>query len=171
MIDEEKLRAGAMLYEQYYAAMLKRARRYLSDMYDAEDVVSNCWIRLLPRIHVLVDMDESARSAYLLTTVQNAAIDHLRKQRRFFIPNEEAGEKMAGVSAVDQYNELMTCYALSSMLSMLPPQEARIVRLKLAGVSNGEISQLLHISQSTVRVYWQRGRTHLRQFLQIWTDK
>lgn len=166
MIDEEKLRAGALLYEQYYTAMLKRARRYLSDIFDAEDVVSNCWIRLLPRIHTLADMDEPARSSYLLTTVQNESIDHLRRQQRYLGHTVELDENMADAGAGDQYDDLMVCDALSSMLTMLPPQEARIVRLKLNGISNEEISSLLHISQSTVRVYWLRGRARLRLLIQ-----
>lgn len=166
MIDEEKLRAGALLYEQYCAAMLKRAKRYLSDIYDAEDVVSSCWIRLLPRVHTLMDMDESARSSYLLTTVQNEAIDHLRRQQRYLGRTVELGENIADTSAGDQYDDLMICDALSSMLTMLPPQEARIIRFKLEGASNEEISKLLHISQSTVRVYWLRGRARLRLLIQ-----
>lgn len=167
MIDEEKLRAGALLFEQYYTAMLKRAKRYLSDAFDAEDAVSNCWIRLLPRIHTLMDMDEPARSSYLLTTVQNEAIDHLRRQQRYLGHTVELGKDMADASAGDQYDDLILCDALSSMLTMLPPQEARIIRFKLEGASNEEISELLHIGQSTVRVYWLRGRARLRQLIQI----
>lgn len=166
MIDEEKLRSGTLLYERYYTAMLKRARRYLSDIYDAEDVVSNCWIRLIPRIHTLMSMDEQARSSYILTTVQNEAIDHFRRQQHQLVNTVELGENIADANSSEEYNDLLVCDTLSSMLAMLPPQEARIVRFKLNDISNKEISNLLHISQSTVRVYWLRGRVRLRLLIQ-----
>lgn len=166
MIDEEKLKSGTLLYERYYTAMLKRARRYLSDIYDAEDVVSNCWIRLIPRIHTLMSMDEQARSSYILTTVQNEAIDHFRRQQRQLVNTVELGENIADANSSEEYNDLLVCATLSSMLAMLPPQEARIVRFKLNDISNKDISNLLHISQSTVRVYWLRGRVRLRLLIQ-----
>ena len=119
MIDEEKLRAGALLYEQYYTAMLKRARRYLSDIYDAEDVVSNCWIRLLPRIHTLMEMDEPARSSYLLTAVQNESIDYYRRQHRRAMVGA-LDPNIADVSASEEFDTLLVCETFSSMLTMLP---------------------------------------------------
>lgn len=166
MIDEERLRTGAMLYEHYYVAMLRRARRYLSDTYDAEDVVSSCWIRLLPRIDILTAMDEAARSSYIMTTVQNEAIDLIRKQRRQYVHTVDLGENIADINASEEFDNLLVCHTLSSLLTMLPPQEARIVRCKLNGVSNEEISELMNIRQSTVRVYWLRGRERLQSLLQ-----
>ena len=165
MIDEEKLRAGAMLYEQYYTAMLKRARQYLSDVYDAEDVVSDCWIRLLPRILTLMEMDEPARSSYLLTAVQNESIDYYRRQHRRAMVGA-LDPNIADVSASEEFDTLLVCETFSSMLTMLPAQESKVVQYKLHGVSNEDIAKLLHISQSTVRVYWLRGRARLRILIQ-----
>lgn len=168
MIDEEKIQSGTLLYERYYAAMLKRAKCYVGDIYDAADIVSNCWIRLIPRIHALMSMDEHARSSYIMTTVQNEAIDYSRKQQRQrrLTDTVELCENIAHVNAWEAYNDLLTWDTLSSMLAMLPPKEARIVRFKLNGISNEEISGSLHISQSTVRVYWKRGRERLRLLIQ-----
>lgn len=164
MIDKERLQSGALLYERYYAAMMKRAKRYLSEISDAEDAVSTCWIRLLPRIDTLMSMDEQARSAYILATVQNEAIDRFRSQRRELVNTVELGEGIADNG--DEYNDLLANEALTSMLAMLPPQEAKIVRFKLDGIGNEEIASRLQLSQSTVRVYWLRGRVRLRLLIQ-----
>lgn len=164
MIDEERLQSGALLYERYHAAMMKRAKRYLSEISDAEDAVSSCWIRLLPRIDTLMLMDEQARSSYILATVQNEAIDRFRSQRRELVNTVELGEDIA--DSGDEYSNLIANEALTSMLAMLPPQEAKIVRFKLDGIGNEEIASRLQLSQSTVRVYWQRGRARLRLLVQ-----
>lgn len=166
MIDEEKLKTGALLFERYYAAMLRRAKRYVSDTYDAEDIVSSCWLRLLPKIRTLVKMDEPARSAYLMTAVQNEAVDHHRKNQRHQTNSVELDDNVADTYADEAYDAFILCDTLLTLLRMLPAQEARIVRCKLQGMSNEEIAELLHISQSTVRVYWLRGRTTLRQVMQ-----
>lgn len=167
MIDEDKLRTGTSLYEQYYAAMIRRAKRYVSDPYDAEDIVSNCWIRLLPKINILKEMDAPARASYLLTAVQNEAVDYYRKNLRIHSSAIELDESIADNSSVEAYDTLILCDTLSSLLEMIPPQEARIVRYKLKCLSNEEIAEQLHISQSTVRVYWLRGRTRLRKLMLI----
>lgn len=167
MIDEDRLRAGAKLYEQYYVAMIRRARRYVSDIYDAEDIVSNCWLRLLSKVNVLIEMDEPARSAYLMTAVQNESIDYHRKKIRFHSVAVELSEDIADSKANEAYDALVIGDTLTSLLTMIPPQEARIVRYKLKGISNAEIAELLSISRSTVRVYWQRARIRLRQIVQI----
>lgn len=167
MIDEDRLRAGADLYEQYYTAMIRRAKRYASDPYDAEDIVSNCWIRLLPKIHILKEMDAPARASYLLTSVQNEAIDYHRKNLRIHSNSVELDESIADSSSDEAYDILFLCNTLSTLLEMIPPQEARIVRCKLKCMNNEEIAEQLHISQSTVRVYWLRGRTRLRKLMRI----
>lgn len=114
-----------------------------------------------------MEMDEPARSAYLMTAVQNESIDHHRKKIRFHSVAAELAEDIADNKANEAYDALVIGDTLSSLLTMIPPQEARIVRCKLKGMSNAEIAELLSISQSTVRVYWQRARIRLRQIVQI----
>ena len=101
-----------------------------------------------------------------MTTVQNEAIDLIRKQRRQYVHTVDLGENIADINASEEFDNLLVCHTLSSLLTMLPPQEARIVRCKLNGVSNEEISELMNIRQSTVRVYWLRGRERLQSLLQ-----
>lgn len=167
MIDEDSLRTGAGLYEQYYTAMIRRAKRYVSDTYDAEDIVSNCWLRLLPKIQLLTEMDELARTAYLMTAVQNESLDYHRKSLRLHGKMVELNDDIADNEAGNAYDTLIVCDTLSYLLTMIPPQEAKIVRCKMEGMNNAEISERMHVSQSTVRVYWLRGRRRLRQLIQI----
>lgn len=167
MIDKDKLRTGTSLYEQYYTAMIRRAKRYASDPYDAEDIVSNCWLRLLPKINILKEMDAPARASYLLTAVQNEAVDYYRKNLRIHSNAVELDESIADNSSSEVYDTLILCDTLSTLLEMIPPQEARIVHCKLKYMSNEEIAEQLHISQSTVRVYWLRGKTRLRELIRI----
>lgn len=154
------------MYEHYSAAMLRRAKRYVSNVCDAEDVVSNCWLRLIPRTQMLMEMDAQARSSYIMATVQNEAIDYYRRQRHRFTTTIALGDGVVGIDAGEEYDNLIVGDTLASMLAMLPPHEARVIRFKLNGIDNAEISKSLHISQSTVRVYWLRGKMHLRSLIQ-----
>lgn len=70
------------LYLKYQKVMLRKALRYTAQMDDAEDIVSACWLSLLQRLPMLMEMKEATRYAYIMTSVRNRAIDFLRRQKR-----------------------------------------------------------------------------------------
>ena len=81
MSDKDWLSLGT-LYKQYTASMFRRAMQYVNNKEDAEDVVSEAWLSLLGHFHKLLDMEEKARSTYIMRCVQSTAIDHLRRNKK-----------------------------------------------------------------------------------------
>lgn len=162
MIPDNYLYAGARFYEQYYGSMIRKAKRYVSDIHDAEDIVSACWVSLLLHMERLVALEETMRAAYILAAVKNASIDFLRKQSRQNMLLNEVDEAGTGEEWLEsiEYQEL-----LAILLKQLPPYEARIVGFKLMKYTSVEIADLLHISPVSVRIYWMRARKHLRNYL------
>lgn len=149
------------LFTRYRAAMLRRALQYMKHMQDAEDVVSDAWMALLRQLPKLVMMDERARSAYILRSVQNASVDALRRagaqarqQERLESEPPPAPAEVPWLSA-----------RFRAAFSALPPREQAIVRLRLSGQSRTEIARTLRLSISSVHVYLFRAKRHIQQTL------
>ena len=153
MIDEGTFRIGALLFEQHYDAMMRQAKRHVSDTYDAEDIVSSCWLRLLPKINILQGMDTSTRTAYLLTVVWHETVDYYRQNMRHHSDTVELDESIIDSNSDEAYDKFILCDTLSTLLEKIPPQEARIVRCKMKEMNNKDIAEQPRISLSTVRVY------------------
>lgn len=72
--DEER-RLFTDLYNQYGNMMLHVAKRYFpKDMYAAEDVVQNAWIRVVDHFQKIQAVPSKKRGAYLVVIVRNEAI-------------------------------------------------------------------------------------------------
>lgn len=153
---------GTQLFIQYQAAMTRRALRYVFNIHDAEDVVSDCWLSLISRFSLLSSMDERARSAYILTAVQNVAIDYLRKRKRSreLFQSQSAYLKKELPDFIDLLIDQET---IESILKHLPLREAKVVRYRLCSLDDSEIAKQLGINQSSVRVYWLRSKRRIRQ--------
>lgn len=71
--DEER-RLFTDLYNQYGNMMLHVAKRYFpKDMYAAEDVVQNAWIRVVDHFQKIQAVPSKKRGAYLVVIVRNEA--------------------------------------------------------------------------------------------------
>ena len=87
--DEER-RLFTDLYNQYGNMMLHVAKRYFpKDMYAAEDVVQNAWIRVVDHFQKIQAVPSKKRGAYLVVIVRNEAITALRKQKPELQFNED----------------------------------------------------------------------------------
>lgn len=64
-----------LIFQQYYRPLCLYATHYLHDIDEAEDVVQDCFVKLISRSI----MPENIK-AFLYTSVRNASIDRLRRQ-------------------------------------------------------------------------------------------
>ena len=75
-----------MVFQQYYRSLCLYALHYLHDLDEAEDVVQDCFVRLLEsdkyeRLCLLSVASQSLTNqlkSFLYTSVRNACIDRLR---------------------------------------------------------------------------------------------
>lgn len=162
MPDQDWLSLGA-LYRQYAPGMLYRAMQYVNNKEDAEDVVSEAWLSLLRHAHKLPDMDEKARSTYIMRCVQNTAIDHLRKSKKI----SESLQKASEETALQEHTpEESSDGLLSRLLSFLSARERQVVELKLNGFDDRTIARQMGIADSSVRVYLHRAHKQIRTEMQ-----
>lgn len=84
-----------LIFQQYYRPLCLYATHYLHDIDEAEDVVQDCFVKLISRNI----MPENIK-AFLYTSVRNACIDRMRRQSP--IDTEINPTDLCGVISDDQ---------------------------------------------------------------------
>ena len=145
--DEER-RLFTDLYNQYGNMMLHVAKRYFpKDMYAAEDVVQNAWIRVVDHF--------KKRGAYLVVIVRNEAITALRKQKPELQFDENFVEGYIDLENDNTRSIIDTIRAMPDIYRTV--LEMRFVEER----STKEIAKALSLKETTVDVRIHRGRALL----------
>jgi RNA polymerase sigma-70 factor (ECF subfamily) len=148
--DEKAFRS---LFDHYRNKIFSIAYRMVKTTAEAEDVVSEVFIKLWVNRRKLAGLVNF--NAYINTITRNHIFNHLRR-----LATEEAfiKELLAGDTQDNDttqriaYNELKRI--LDETVNRLPPRQKEVYRLgKLEGMPYGEIASELHISRETVKFH------------------
>lgn len=144
-----------------YRALLLRgdivrfAASLTHDAWLAEDLTQHAYLRLLEHSQTLEDATEGYIRAYLMKTVKNAYIDHIRKHQKISLPGEMPEE-----GALDDHSALM----VSSMLDKLPENMRQTIRMRYEeGFNSTEIASRLGIPAATVRTRLRTAIAYLKK--------
>lgn len=133
---------------------------------DAEDIVSEYWIKLICMVPKLMRMDIQARSTYIMKTAQNEAIDFIRKRHRCTdspLTEIHATTISSGSLCPEQIVESHEFDR--ELLWFLPNQERKIIFMYIQGYSTDEIAVRLKLAASSVRVYKHRAQQRLIDYI------
>ena len=133
----------------------------LRDRAAAEDVTAAAFERAY-RKRGRWDPRRGTRRAWLFGIARNAALDELRRRGRqatlIAEPEDEAADTSSGAEAT------LRRAARRSALEALTPRERELVALKFfAGLENGEIAEVLGISESNAGTRLHRTMVKLRR--------
>ena len=144
------------VYHQYRGLMYYVAYRILNNPSDAEDAVHDAFVAIAKHIQNISDPVCPKTQSYVVTIVENKAIDlYRRKQRRGALPLEETEE--LSVSPQEPMG-------LAECILKLPPNYRQVILLKYhQGLSCKEIAALLGMSLPAVQKLDQRAKEKLRQ--------
>lgn len=149
------------------------ARSLLRNPHQAEDIVQDCYCRLLAKAGTY-DLPRDGLKL-LLTAITNATINlHARRKPVFGLvrtdpitgqteaddppdPDAAAPDELA---AAGELNE-----AVAAALKLLPPQQRAAVELKSLGHSQQDIADILGITTTNAGVLLHRGRQALARHL------
>lgn len=150
----------AALARQYGPLVFKAAYRVLGDAALAEDVQQDVFLRLLEA------RPDAVKSwpAYLTASAARAAIDVLRRQRRWWrlLPLWQMQAPSEAPSAEDAGMAREQAQRLRSALAGLPRREAQCFGLRyLQSLDIGEIAQALRMTENNVNVTLHRARRRL----------
>lgn len=175
MPDEQTHLFISNLYKKYQKAMIRRAYKYTYNIFDAEDIVNNCWLVLIQHTSTLKTIVPAAQSTYIMRTVENAAIDFMRARQHHAEQLWEGTRKGVSwlsvaepldIEAIVQQREMIMTY-----FSLLPPHEQKALRLKLGGLRAKEVAQAMNVSVSSVRCYQARAIKRLRAYVEHGNEK
>ena len=134
-----------LIFQQYYRPLCLYATHYLHDIDEAEDVVQDCFVKLISRSI----MPENIK-AFLYTSVRNACIDRMRRQSP--IDTEISPSDLSGTISDDQAQESSFREAeLWTAIELLPERCREIFLMsKRDGMTYREIAEELNLSEKTV---------------------
>lgn len=148
------------------------ARSLLRNSTDADDLVQDCYCRLLAKADVY-DLPRDGLKL-LLTAITNAAINLRTRRKPLFrlVRDNADGTEQADDPPDDlasppeqmaMHAELAT--AVAAGLARLPPQQRAAVELKSLGYAQQEIADILQVSTTNAGVLIHRGRQTLAKYL------
>jgi len=146
-----------MLHDRYYFQLCQFANRFLKEMPVAEELVSDCFVKLWSqRERIFI---QKSVKAYLYYMVRNRVINYLQQKKKDLIRHTAP---VPDCPAEEEMDKLDFYAGLYRVIKRLPEQRQKILKLAaFEGLTYQEIATQLHISVNTVKT--QMGRAY--QFL------
>lgn len=161
MTDSPLSESPEALARQHGPLVFKAAYRVLGDAALAEDVQQDVFLRLIESPPRGVD----SWPAFLSTSAVRAAIDVLRRQRRWWrlLPLLWSSVETATTESAEQVGmQHEQAKQLRDALAKLPPREAQCFSLRhLQGMEISEIAGALGLSENNTNVILHRARRRL----------
>lgn len=145
------------VYNAYKGLMFHVANRILGNEQDAEDAVHNAFIKIAENIQKIGDAVCPKTQSYVVTIVENKAIDLYR-----------ANQRRKEVTYIDDISgiivETQDAYGLEYCILRLPARYREVILLKYYhGFSCKEIAKQLGISEANAIKIDQRAKHKLQQ--------
>ena len=146
-----------LLFRHYYRPLCLYALHYIKDVEQVEDVVQDCFVRLMEQ-----EADPQNARAWLYTAVHNRCIDQLRRHDPLLTDIQP--EDLDGIISDEEAQERSQREArLWALIDELPPRQREILLLaKRDGLTYSAIAQRLGISEKTVEHQLSRAMKKLR---------
>jgi RNA polymerase sigma-70 factor (ECF subfamily) len=151
-------------------AEIPRLRRYaralVRDVTGADDLVQECLMRALSKLDLWHE-DTNLR-AWLFTILHNQHVNHVRRSIRIGAPVEFADDGAPAALSLPNQEKRLELRDLERALSRLPPEQRAVVLLVgLEGMPYGDVAVVLGVPVGTVRSRLSRGRSALRQLMDM----
>lgn len=154
------------LYNSYAKAMYNICYRMMNNTEEAKDLLQESFVDAFRRIESF--RFESTFGAWLKKIVINKCINALEK-RKFLWADEEISEThiiTADEDTIDEDELRLSVERVKKAMNSLP-EGARIIfsLYLLEGYDHTEISEILHISESTSKTQFMRARLMVKEML------
>ena len=157
--------AFALLYRRYLDPVYRYCYHRLGSKEAAEDATSQVFAKALAALSTY-RADRPFRS-WLFAIAHNVIID-THRARRPHQPLEEAAHVLDAAPSPEELAEVAEgARAVQALLAALTPDQARVVELRLAGLSEVEIARMLGRRPGAVRAVQFRALTRLRTLLGV----
>lgn len=153
--------AQKKVYELHSGKMLAVCRRYMSSLEEAEEMLSNGFIKVFTRIEQYTG--EGNFEGWIRRIMVNECLTALRKKSYLHVVLDES---MDWGQQQEDHADNMDIDHLMSMMDQLPTNYRIVLNLyALEGYSHREISEKLNISETSSRAQLHRARIQFKQML------
>ena len=159
------------IYTEFSRLMFHTAGRYAAAPQEQEDIVQDCFVRLIGKTALLRPMTRPVLAAYLVATVRNASINHLRaqqaeRQRRAEL---EEADRRSGLPPLPA-EELLLLRERSAQLAAIWPRLTEEEQFLLEGrymldLKDAELAEQLGCQADSVRMKLTRARRRALRLL------
>lgn len=158
MIDSPKEKSKfEKIYLEYKGLMYHVAYKILNNEFDAEDAVHSAFVKVAENISKIEQAVCPKTQCYVVTIVENKAIDIYRKKQRK--KQVEYSEAMVGI-VIDSAD----VHGLARCISRLRPRYRQIIFLKYYyGFNNREIAKQMDITVINAIKLDQRAKKQLQE--------
>lgn len=152
-ISKEEKKAFSVFFRMYYEKFIKVSLLYVRGYSNAEDIVSDVFIKILKRKNSLHEIERI--DGYLFLMVKNQCLDFLKRkvnQSNFQQLDEHVGHYFYGEGDLREEiegNELKTI--INQCIENFPPKRKIVYKLiKENWMKHKEVAEILSISPKTV---------------------
>ena len=150
------------LHEKYFYQMGLYAHKMLHDDQIAEELVSDCFIKIWEN-RKKIEIESSVKH-YLFLMLRNGIVDHFRKKR---IVSTEPIENINDPASEEYFDEQKQYAKLYQFLQKLPEQRRKILEMAVFdSLTYAEIAQKLDITKNTVKTQIGRAYRFLKENLE-----
>ena len=171
--DPDDREFAAWIYQEYERLMQAVICRYVQKPEDQEDILHDVMIRLIKKISVLRALERCTLAAYIVCTVRNSCINHLRRTGREFqlFTSWDSAEYEASHMDAPTMDELMVLLdrrrALYEVLEEMDNGARCLLEGKyILGYSDGELAEQLGVKTASIRMMLTRARREALSRLQ-----
>ena len=163
--------AFGIIVEQYQAYAFALAVRLLSNEEEAKDIVQESFIRVWNNLH---RFDPAVKfTTWLYTIVTNLCYDSIRSRKRKRMTSYDAIDRsiLDNIACVEDPQRMLTNRELGNLIRMLteelPPKQKIVFVLRdMQGLNILEVSDILQMSESSVKTNLVYARKFLRAKLE-----
>jgi RNA polymerase sigma-70 factor (ECF subfamily) len=157
-----KSSAQQELYQRFGGQMLSVCRRYTKSVEDAEEVLSNGFIKVFSKIDQY--KGEGALGGWIRTIMVREALNFIRYQKNIFI--EVENEDYQAEFGHQEELEALEAQHLLLLIDELPTGYKTVFNLyAIEGYNHREIGALLGVSENTSKSQLSKARKQLQQRL------
>lgn len=164
MAVNDNVKALEQLFLEFYPALCVFAKQYIDNEETCRDIVQDTFFKIWQK-RKQISIERSFRS-FLVTSVRNSCIDHIRKKQRSSIYEDTQRESILSVSPEDVYilNELQQ--VITTAIQQLPGNIRQAFELsRFQDKTYIEIAGEMNVSLKTVESYISRALKILRHEL------
>ena len=151
--DEDKNKFE-ILYEKYRNLMYKVAFNVVKDEYFAEDAVHDTFVKIAKNMSEIGDVEDKKTRNFIMVVTKNTALDSYRKRTESADSAEEDYEGSTENRVLDIIRNMSDGYKNVFLLKYVN------------GLSNGEIADVLGITEATIRKRLSRGKEIIENTLE-----